>query len=46
MSFGLSNAHATIQALMNSVYAEYLRKFVLAFFDGNLIYNTTWNAHI
>ena len=46
MSFGLSNAPVTFQALMNSVFVEYLRKFVLFFFDDIFIYSTTWNTHI
>jgi len=46
MSFGLSNALATFQALMNSVFAKYLCKFVFVFFDDILIYSTTWNTHI
>lgn len=31
MSFGLTNAPATFQALMNDVFASFLRKFVLVF---------------
>ncbi|KAM1539598.1 hypothetical protein ACFX10_004370 [Malus domestica] len=32
MPFGLSNAPATFQSLMNSIFRPYLRKFVLVFF--------------
>jgi len=46
MPFGLCNAPATFQALMNSVFSEFLRKVVFVFFDDILIYNTTWNTHI
>ena len=40
------NAPATFQSLMNAVFAEFLRKFVLVFFDAILVYNPTWNAHV
>ena len=31
---------------MNLVFAEFLSKFVLIFFDDILIYSPTWNTHV
>jgi hypothetical protein len=46
MPFRLSNAPMTFQALMNEVLHDFIRQFMLVFFDDILIYNDSWSSHL
>ncbi|WVZ88993.1 hypothetical protein U9M48_035458 [Paspalum notatum var. saurae] len=45
MSFGLTNAPGYFMQLMNSVFMDYLDKFVVVFIDNILIYSKTEAEH-
>lgn len=44
--FGLTNAPFTFQALMNSVFQDHLRKFILVFLDDILVYRPDWKTYL
>jgi hypothetical protein len=45
MSFGLTNAPAFFMNLMNSVFMDYLDKFVVVFIDDILVYSHSEEEH-
>jgi hypothetical protein len=45
MSFGLTNAPAYFMYLMNSVFMDYLNKFIVVFIDDILIYSQNEQEH-
>ena len=46
MLFGLTNAPATFQCIMNSIFSGYIRKFILVFIDDILVYNKSLKEHL
>ena len=45
MPFGLSNGRGIFQALMNSIFGPYLKKFELVFFDDILVFSFSLEEH-
>jgi hypothetical protein len=46
LSFGLTNVPAFFMNLMNSVFMDYLDKFVVVFIDDILIYSQSEKEHV
>eukprot|EP00043_Microstomoeca_roanoka_P019474 m.219569 g.219569 ORF g.219569 m.219569 type:complete len:1192 (-) comp17002_c0_seq5:791-4366(-) len=45
LPFGLCNAPATFQRLMNDVLREFIDKCVVVYLDDVLVYSSTWTDH-
>lgn len=46
MSFKLCNAPSTFQEAMNELLKQFLRQFVIVFFNDILVYCLTFSSHL
>jgi hypothetical protein len=46
VSFGLTNAPATFQRVMNRIFQQHLEKFVLVYLDDILVFSKTQEEHL
>ena len=46
MPFGLCNAPATFQRLMNTALEDILWKFIMDYIDDISVYSKTWEEHL
>jgi hypothetical protein len=46
MPFGLTNAPATFQVVINDTLQDFIRVFVLVFFDDILFFSNSWSEHL
>ena len=45
MPFGLCNAPATFQSMMNGILHDYVDRFALVYLDDIIIYSQDWQEH-